>query len=140
MGEARVRHLLELHAKHCRVIEILELNRAAMGPTWPTSQQLELEQATRDRDLVAAELELLSPSPEARAATSDEARWLLVEWRFQSLAKKVDDALAHFQKQITLYQDADAKERARSQLGLRLMLGLMLVMLVGILVLQFMRG
>lgn len=136
MSEDRITQLLALHHAYCERLNILELRKAELGPAFPSGQQLELEQAKRDRDLVAAELHLLSPSPEARSATSDEARWLLVEWRFQTLSKRVDDALKQFERKMIDYQTADATARVRSQLGLRLILGLILILLFGLLGLQ----
>ena len=130
MGEDRVTQLLKLRKSYSDRIDILELNRATMGPSWPTAQQLELEQAQRDRDLADAELHLLSPSADVRATTSDEARWLLVEWRFQVLTKQVQTALKQFERRIVEYQIADAQARQQSQLSLRLLLGGILVALV----------
>lgn len=130
MSEDRVTQLLTLHHAYSERTDILERRRAELGPTFPSGQQLELEQAKRDRDLVAAELHLLSPSADARAATSDEARWLLVEWRFQSLSKTVDDALRQFEQRMVDYQTADAQARQHSQLSLRLLLGAILIALV----------
>lgn len=139
MSEDRVTQLLTLHKAYCDRIDILERRKAEQGPAFLSGHQLELEQAKRDRDLAAAELHLLSPSAEVRATTSDEARWLLVEWRFHELSKKVDDALGQFAAFIRIYQDNDAQARVRGQRSLRLMLALMLALLLGLLVLQVLR-
>lgn len=136
MSEDRIHQLLQLHKRYSDRIDFLDLRKAEMGPSFTSAQALELEQAVRDRDLVAAELHLLSPSPEARAVTSNEARWLLVEWRFQSLSQTVNTALRQFERRIVEYQDADADARRQSQWSLRVLLGLMLLLLLGLLLLQ----